>query len=196
MDAGQLGLDSTYWSHPYDPYGPWHRCVSKRDRRLSPAFGGGRRMRHPFLDPIVYPRVPDQTTNFLDDRLRHVQASVTKTLTSTAVTKFSDGPEDVVIREVWQARTLSTFTELFRQFYEYLHAKLPSGRYVGWQPKDLSPKNYFVQLLDVQVGQPEHYVVEELGDARPYYMREQLTVTFKLVREVFAPAGVVVAVGR
>jgi hypothetical protein len=196
FEVGAQGLDSTYWNQPFDGMAPWHRCVSKKDPRLFPIKGGGRRMRHPFLAHIVYPRVPDRTTNFLDDRLRHVQAAVTKTIASSAVTKFSDSPEDVVIREVWQARSLSTFTELFRQFYAYLHFQLPPGRYIGWQPRDLTHKNYFVTLLDVQVGEPDHYVVEELGDSRPYYMREQLTVTFKLVREVFAPAGVVVAVGR
>jgi len=190
------GLSSSYWSQPFDQYAPWHRATNKKDSRYFPEKGGGRMMRHPECAPIIYPRLPDQTRNFLDDRLRHVQSVVTKTINSTAVTKFKDSPEDVVIKEVWLARDLSTFTSLFRQFQQYLTTELAPGRYIGWQPSDRTWKRYFIDLLDVQVGSPDEYHVEELGSQRPYYMREQLTVSFKLVREVFAPAGVMVAVGH
>lgn len=196
MDEVNQGLATTYWSQPLDPMAPWHRATSKKDARYFPIKGGGRRMRHPDLAPIVYPRLPDVTTNFLDDRLRSVQSVVTQTLNSAGVNKFKDPPEGVVIKEVWLARDLSTFTSLFRQFHQYLVTPMAAGRYIGWQPKDRTWKNYAVDLLKVEVGAPDEYRIEELGNERPYYMREQLTVSFKLVRDVFAPAGVIVAVGK
>jgi len=196
MDAATQGYMPTYWNAPFDWPGPWHRVAAhKKDARLCPSFGGGRRMRHPFLDPIVYPRNPDRTLNYGYDRLRKVRSVIIKTLDSSAVAKYPEVAEDVVIREIWLAETLSTFTELFHQFHTYLREILPPGRFIGWQPKDLSPKNYFVELLDVQCGTPDDFQIEELGDDRPYYMREQLTVSFKLVREIQAPAGVVNVVG-
>lgn len=195
MDAATQGYIPTYWNAPFDWPGPWHRVTQRDDARLTPTLGGGRRMRHPFLDHIVYPQTPDRTLNFGYDRLRKTRSVVIKTLDSSAVAKYSESSEDVIIREIWLAETLSTFTELFHQFHTYLREILPPGRFIGWQPKDLSPKNYFVELLDVQCGTPDDFTIEELGDDRPHYMREQLTVAFKLVREIQAPAGVVNVVG-
>lgn len=152
-------------------------------------------MRHPFLDDIVYPRNPDKTANFDQDRLRRIKTVVIKTLDSSAVAKYPEVAEDVIIREVWLAERLSTFTELFRQFHTYLRNPLPPGRFIGWIAPDLTPKAYFVDLIDVEVGNPESYFIEELGSQRPFYMREQLTISFKLVREFQSPVGEVIFIG-
>jgi len=195
MDEVNQGLMTAYLNAPWDPMAPWHKAGPRPDARHSPALGGGRRMRHPFLDPIVYPRVPDRTTGFGYDRLTRVHSVVIKTLSSSAVAKYQDEDEDVVIREIWQAGTLSTLTSLFHHFRRYLVTMLPPGRYLGWQPRDLSPKSFFIELLNVECGPPDEYQIEELGDDRPYYMREQLTVSFKLMKEISSPAGVITMTG-
>lgn len=195
MDEATRGEMATYWNAIWDPDQPWHKCSRRKDARLSPSFGGGRRMRHPYYDPIVYPRVPDRTENFGYDTMRRVRSVVTKTLSSSAVSKYTDAAEDVIIKEIWLAETLSTFTSLFHHFRRYLVDPLLPGRYVGWQPRDISPKSYFIELLDVQCGSAEEYQVEELGDERPFLMRQQLTVSFKLIREVNSPAGVITMTG-
>jgi hypothetical protein len=189
------GLESSFWNMPYDWQGPWHRPTQRKDARYFPERGGGRRLRHPFLDPIVYPRLPDRTFNFGFDRLRKTRSVVIKTLDSSGVAKFVEQPEDVIIREVWLAQDLSTFTELFHGFHTYLREILPPGRFIGWQPKDLTEKSYFIEILDVQCGTPDDFVIEELGSSRPFLMREQLTFAFKLVREIQAPAGIITMVG-
>ncbi len=189
------GLSTSYWSQPYDWQGPWHRALFKGERRHSPKFGGGRRMRHPYLDPIVYPRNPDKTMGMDFDRMLKTKSLVTKTLSSSVVTKFRDVPEDVIITEMWQADTLSTETGFFRRFHRYLTEVLPVGEYIGWQPKDLTWKNYFIELLDVKLGNVDDYLVEELGDERAYMMREQLTVSFKLVKEIIPPVSAIAITG-
>lgn len=151
-------------------------------------------MRHPFLPRIVYPRVPDKTFNFGYDALKRMRSVVTKTLDSSAVTKFKDATEDIIIREVWIADQLSTFASFFHGLHSYLTSTIPVDRYIGWVPRDLTPKCFFVELLDVQVGGADEYMIEELGNT-PYMMREALTLTFKLIREIFPPSGVVVLGG-
>lgn len=193
MDLVTGGRASSYWDAIRAPAGPWDRATGKMPR-LFPKRGGGRRLRHPYLSHIVYPRLPDRTLNFGFDRLRHVRPVIVKTLDSSAVAKFPDAAEDVVIREVWFAQDASTETRFFHQLHTYLRTVLPIGRYVGWQPRDLSPKNFFVELLDVQLGPTDDYEVEELGK-RPHLSRSQLTLSFKLIRDVLAPAGVLVGVG-
>jgi hypothetical protein len=195
MDEATLGLGAAYINAHFDPYAPWWRPNRKRDRRLTPARGGGRRMRHPFLADIVYPRVPDETYGLGHDRLTNVFSVVTKTAESSATAKYPEVDEDVVIREVWAAQSLSTLTELFHQFRRYLVDTLPDGRFIGWQPRDRTWKNYFIELLKVECGAAEEVLIEELGDGRPFYMAKALSVTFKLVREFSSPSGVVLAVG-
>jgi hypothetical protein len=195
MDSATQGLMSTWWNDVFDPEAPWHRPV-QRDKRLFPARGGGRRMRHPYLEPIVYPELPHRTINFGYDVLRRVPVQLVRTADSTAVAKFPERVEDVVIREVWLAEELSTYTEFFHQLQEYKLATLPTGDYIGWEAPDLSPKRFAIDLLDVKLGGVDgELLVEELGSERPYYLREQLTVEFKLVREVQHPSGLAYLVG-
>lgn len=189
------GLSSAYWSQPYDWQGPWHRAVQKVDRRHAPKFGGGRRMRHPFFEHIVYPRNPDRTSGFDNDALHKQSNIMTKTLDSSVVSSFLDQDEDRVITEIWQAESLSTETGFARMLHRYLITPLPVGEYLGWQPRDKTWKCYFIQLLAVQVGPVEDYLFEELGDERPYLMREQLTVKFKLVREIIPAVSSIVMTG-
>lgn len=194
MDQVTRGRASSYWGAIRNPSGPWDRALGK-DPRLFPKRGGGRRLRNPYLPPIVYPRLPDRTLNFGYDRLRHVRSVIVKTLDSSAVAKFHDVEEDVIIKEVWFAQELSTQTAFFHQLHAYLRTVLPMGRYVGWQPRDLSPKNYLVELLDVQLGGGDDFDAEEIGAKRPHMSRSQLVLSFKLVRDVLAPAGVLVGLG-
>lgn len=189
------GLSSSYWNAPWDWMRPWPRPINRGDRRLSPSCKGGRRMRHPFLVPIIYPSLPDVTMNFGYDRLRRIPFTVTKTLDSSAVAKFPQKGEDVIISEIWRAEQLSTLTQLFHHFHAFWREILPVGRYIGWQPKDLTDRSYFVEILDVRLGQADPYPVEELGAKRPAYMREQLSVSFKLIREAQFPAAVAVMEG-
>ena len=199
MDFLAGGMGTSYWNDVLAPEFPWHRALvpkgmSGGDPRLFPIRGGGRELRHPFLPRIVYPRVPDKTFNFGYDLLRKTRSLVTKTIDSTTVTKFKDAIEDVVIREVWLADQLSTFTKFFHALQSFISSVIPPFRYVGWVPRDLTAKCYFVELLDVSVGGVDDYLIEEIGKT-PYMMRESLTLSFKPIREIFPPSGVVIGVG-
>lgn len=196
MDEPTLGLMSSYWNDPFCPEAPWFRPNLKSDPRNFPNRTGGRRMRHPYLPPIVYPRPPDQTTNFGFDPLNRIPAVTVKTLGGSAVAKFPEFADDVRITETWFADGLSTTVDLFHHFYAFWKYQLPQGYYIGWQPRDLTPKNFFVDILDVRLGSADEFVVEELGEYRPFFMRQTLSVTFKLIREVKSPSGVVVAIGN
>jgi hypothetical protein len=180
---------------------PWPKTVGGKPHhyRLSPANGGGRRLRHPYYDPIVYPRLPDVTVNFLDDVVQRTRAVVTKTIDSAAVDHFQDPKDATIITETWglqkNSNELSTLTRFFRALLRYRTDTLPVGQYIGWCPRDISPKNFFVQLVDVRLGTTEDYQREEWGDQRDYFMQQTLSLSFKLVRPDQGPAGVVQFLG-
>jgi hypothetical protein len=194
MDDASRGLMPCWWNDILAPELPWWR-PRRKDRRLFPIRGGGREMHHPYMPRIVYPRLPDRTLNFGYDVVPRMRSVLTKTLASTAITKFKDKVEDVVIREIWLADQASTFTTFFHAVQSYMLGTLPPDRYVGWMPRDLSPKAYFVELLDVSLGSGEDLSIEEIGHRTPFVMREAMTISFKCIREIFAPAGVVVGEG-
>jgi len=179
------------------PWSPYTRVGTKqrKDARLVPRKGGGRRMRHPFLAHIVYSQIPDRTLNFGYDRLRRSRAVVVKTAASSGVADFPDVPSDVIIKEIYQAQTLSVLTRIFHAFYRFRIEVLPQGRFIGWQPRDLTSKSYFIRLIDVSLGQGQDYPVEEIGRRRDVLLRETLTVSFKLVAEAQSPAGVITSEG-
>ncbi len=195
-------MDKVTWgrgTHRHDdrwaPGQPWHRAGHPKDPRWFPGKGGGRRLRHPFLDSIVYPRVPDRTLNFGLGPLRRVPTIVTKTLDSSAVTRFPEAPEDVIITEIWDADSLSTVHEFFNALHRYWVTDLLPGRSIGWSPRDLHWRNYFVDIIDVQLGPPESFDYQEEGSRRPFYLRNPLMLKMKLKREVEAPSGVVTSSG-
>jgi hypothetical protein len=196
MDEPTLGLMPSYWNAIFCPEAPWFRPNVKSDPRNFPNRTGGRRMRHPYLPPIVYPRPPDQTTNFGFDPLSRIPSATVKTLGGSAVAKFPEFFDDIRITETWFADGLSTTLDLFHHFYSYWKYQLPAGFYIGWQPRDLTPKNFFIDILDVRLGTPEEFNAEELGNYRPFMTRQALSIMFKLVREVKSPSGVVVSIGN
>lgn len=217
VDNATRGWACPWKNDIFDPDGPWWRPTNDRDARMhhpktvSPSgytategipeaakviVGGGRRMRHPFLAPIVYPELPHRTTGFGYDRLRRSKAVVIKTLDSSAVAHYLDKGEDVIIKEVWQPQQLSTDTAFFYAMHNYLLTPLPTGRFIGWMPTDRTWKAYFITLLAVEGGpNPDTYNIEELGDRRPFLMREPFSIAFKLVRPVDDVSGVVVGEG-
>lgn len=196
------GFGTSYSRAIMDPRAPWQRCTGmyKQDPRLNPPrssedLSGSRIFRHPYLDAIIYPRLPDETVNFDTAPLRRCRTAVTKTKDSSAIARYLDAEEDVVIHEIWAAKTASTTIELFRAFMEYFMNPLPFGEFCGWQPRDLSPRGYLVHLIDVRLGSDENYPTSEIGDRRPYLLKEAFTVSFKLVAEAQAPASVAVMGG-
>ena len=214
VDDATRGWACPWKNDIFDPVGPWRRPTVKEDRRMhhpktilpsgytategipeaaKVIFGGGRRMRHPFLAPIVYPELPHRTTGFGYDRLRRSKAVVIKTLDSSAVAHYLDKGEDVIIKEVWQSPHIDFFYALHR----YLITPLPAGRFIGWTPTDRTWKTYFITLLAVDAGpNPDTYLAEELGHSRPFPIgREQVSISFKLVRPVDDVSGVVVGEG-
>lgn len=195
MDHVTRGLGAAYPNDILDPMSPWPRPVGGNNRqpRLNPVRGGGRCLRHPFYPRIVYPRLPDITVNFLDDPIRRVRAVVTKTLAGAAVDHFKDPVDGTIITESWgvsPGNELTTLTKFFRQVLRFREDILPPDQYLGWQCPDLSPKKFWIELLDVRLGTTEDYPVEMLGEERPHYMRQGLAISFKLVREAMGAAGV------
>lgn len=191
-----LGID---WAD-FDPMSEWWKANRRRDARLRPAvegkprLGSGRRMRHPYFDPIVYPRVPDQTFGFDHDVIVQPEAVTGKTMAGTAVSDFSSSIDDTLIREVWLAQELSTWSAFAREMMRYRRGVLPAGQWISWEPRDRTHKRYAIQLLKVQLGEADEYLIENLG-GRPYLMRYSLTLTFKTIRDEQLPSGVMVGSG-
>ncbi len=172
---------------------PWPRpgfSVRQSDPRINPATGGGRRLVHPYFDDIVYPKNPSKTVGFDYDALRTMKSVLTRTEGATSLVRYPDNRDDVVISETFDDGDLKISVEFVRELYRYLMTALPVGDYIGWQPRDLSPYNYFVELIDVKLGGGDQYHLEELGSEEPYLLAEPLTLIFKLVQEAKAPSGV------
>lgn len=198
MDMPTRGRMPTYWNGVLDPYQPWYRVGqnARLDARVNPQTGGGRRLRHPFFKDIIYPRNPDVTLNLGADLLPKATSTMQKTLTTTAVITYLENPSDVVIKEIWTARDLSTLTDFFRSLYEFWRSPLPPGRFIGYMPKDRTEKIYAVQIINVQLGKTVGDInQEELGPKRPGMMREQLALALKPIARVGSPSGVMVAEG-
>jgi hypothetical protein len=139
--------------------------------------------------------VPDRTINMAGDTLPRAESVVTRTLDGSAVARYDDFLDDIVIREVWLAQTLSTLTDMFRHFHRFWMAKLPPDRFIGWQPRDITPKRYAIEILRVDCGEAEgEFLIESLGK-EPRIMPQQLSVTFRTLREVASPSGILLAGG-
>lgn len=203
MDEATRGLAANYGEAIFDPLAPWWRPVTRFDRRLHPAVDAGEvqksagpRMTHPYHEDLVYARVPDVTINLGSDVLRRAEAVITRTLDGSAVARYDDFPDDIILREVWLADTLSTLTDMQRHFHRFWMDPLPPDRYIGWQPRHRTWKRYFIEILRVDCGDADgEYLIEEIGSKRPFLMRKQLAVTFKTIREVASPSGVMIGEG-
>jgi hypothetical protein len=153
-------------------------------------------MTHPYLDDIVYPENPTRTPGFDYDALPTMKSVLTRTEEGTALARYPDSKDDVIITEVWDAGgELKVSVEFYRQLYQYLITPLQVGDYIGWQPRDKSPYNYFIEIIDVKIGGVDQYNVNEIGSREPYMLVEPLAVIFKLVRAAKSPAGVLVFLG-
>ncbi|MCE5282203.1 MAG: hypothetical protein LLG93_08910, partial [Deltaproteobacteria bacterium] len=109
-------------------------------------------MRHPYLDAIIYPQVPDRTYNHGRAPVPAVRSFLTRTLGGTVVTKFLDGISDVVVEEAWLADGASTYTDFYWSLHRYWTTPLPPGMWVAWQPRDLTHRSYWVEILEVVLG--------------------------------------------
>jgi hypothetical protein len=201
VDEVTRGLGANYHEAVFDSLSPWWKPTVRKDKRLHPAIegdpvlGAGRRMTHPFLDDLVYSRIPDRTINMAADTLARAESVITRTLDGSAVARYDDFLDDIVVREVWLAQTASTITDMFRHFHGFWMSKLPPDRFIGWQPRDLTPKRYAIEILRVDCGEADaEFLIEEIGKA-PGLMRVQLSVTFRTVREVQSPSGILLAEG-
>jgi hypothetical protein len=177
---------------------PWTRpgwTARQKDARFFPLKGGGRRLVHPYLPDILYPEIP-RTDGFDYDVLRTVKSVLTRTEGGTALIRYPDFRDDVVITETFNAGgDLKTTVDLFRQLYEYLQTPLPDGDYLGWHCPDLSPYFYAIELIDVKLGNGTGYHLEEIGSEQPYMTTEPLQIMFKFITEAKAPAGVLTFTG-
>jgi hypothetical protein len=196
VDEASQGLAVRDTGAIWDPMQPWHAPNRTGDRRNSPNQPSGRVMRHPALAPIVYARTPDRTFNFNRKPIRGVRSVLTRTLGGTVVTRFLDHPWDVVIEERWVADGASTTVEMFDQFQKYLTTPLQTGDYIGWQPGDLSPQGFFIELLQVILGDEQGGADREAIGKRPFMMRRDLIVRFKVAFEARGPAGIIAMIGN
>lgn len=191
-----LGFQPTGWPAMVNVRIPWTRPRRDDDPRINPSTGGGRRLRHPFLDDIVYPENPNRTIGFDVDAIRKTRAVITRTEGASAVAHYPELRDDVVITEVWDAGEASVSVEFWRLLREYREEILPAGDYIGWTPADLSPYHYLIELLDVQVGNGDVDEIQEHGDVEPFLLDRPLALKFKLIQEVRPPAGVLVLLGQ
>ncbi len=195
-----LGFEPCGFPALLGPRIPWTRPgykVRGNDPRIStPSLGGGRRMIHPYLEDIIYPENPTRTPGFDYDAVPAMRPVLTRTQRSTALVRYPDEKSDTIITEVWDAGgELKVSVEFYRALYQYLMTPLPVGDYIGWQPRDRSPYNYFIELIDVKLGSRDQYNVEEIGSEEPYMLLDPLAVIFKLVAAAKSPSGVLVFLG-
>ena len=166
------------------------------DPRLNPATGGGRRLVHPYLPDIIYPENPTTTHGFDVHPVPKVRPVVSRMAAGSALARYADSVDDVLITEIWNAGSLSTNVEFVRQLIEYVGGILPEGDLIGWQPRDRSPYNYFVDLVALAIGPNDVYHLEEINSSLDDLMiAEPVTLTFKLVRDEIAPSGALVFLG-
>lgn len=208
MDEITLGLMPRFQNAIWDPWAPWPKVSHVGDARLQKpcdviedlmtvSFGAGRRMRHPFLGELVYPRPPDSTMNVGYDLLPRAVVTAVKTADSTAAVTFLDRREDVIVRETWRggAKKLSTLVEFFHALHQFWTTPMPPGNFVGWWAPDLMPKPYHIKILSVTLGRPDSFQVDEVGETLPHHLMETLAVAFKPVRDVASPSGAMAAEG-
>ena len=209
MDLETQGLADNWLNAPADHLLPWRKPTVNEDPRLHNPLeekgpendlilvGAGRRLRHPYLPDIVYPKLPDATIGFGYDVLPRGRAVMIKTLTSSAVAHFLDVAEDVVIKEIWTPGNLSTEVRFFYALHEFRMTPLPIGQFIGWQPRDRTWRKYAVELLSVEAGPtPEEYLIEEQkAKSKPWLMTSQLVLSFRVIRDFQDPAGIVVGEG-
>ncbi len=196
VNGPNCGFQPAGWPTFIHPRFPWTRPRVDHDPAFTTGSGGGRRLIHPYLDDIVYPENPNRTIGFDWDVIRRTRAVVTRTEKGSAVTHYPEYHDDPVITEVWDAGSASVTVEFYRLLKEYRETPLPTGEYCGWQPRDLCPYNYFVELVDVRVGNGDTDEIEEHGDKEPYLLHQPLTLVFKLVQEARSPGGVIVFLGQ
>lgn len=208
MDLETRGLADNWLNASADPLLPWRNPTFKEDPRLHNPLeekgpendlilvGAGRRLRHPFLPDIVYPRLPDQTLGFGYDVIPKGRAVMIKTISSSAVAHFLDRKEDVVIKEIWKPGQLSTEARFFYALQEFRMTPLPIGQFIGWQPRDATWRKYAVELLSVEAGPtPEEYSITPMGDAKPWLIDQQVVLSMRLIRDFQDPAGIIIGEG-
>ena len=208
MDEITQGLMPRFLNAIWDPMQPWPKVTCDDDARVQPPiddvenleairFGGGRRMTHPLLGEVVYPRKPDLTINAGYDIMERAFTTAVKTADSTATTTFLDRKEDVIVREIWKAGgdRLSTWTEFFYELHALHTTPMPPGNTMGWWAPDLMPTPYHIKILSVTLGRANSLTIEEWGPKLPWFMKETLTIAFKAVRPVVSPSGAMVMEG-
>ncbi len=211
MDIETQGLGSNWSNAVADPILPWRKPMigpgfsdprlhnpidGKDDEGFPIRLGAGRRLRHPILPDIVYPRLPDQTLGFGYHIIPKGRAVVIKTLESSAVAHFLERIEDVIIKEIWLPGRLSTEAAFFYALQDFRMTVLAPGQSIGWQPRDRTWRKYAVELLSVESGPtPDTYLIEERGEAKPWLIDQQVTLSFRAIRDFSDPAGVVIGEG-
>ena len=136
---------------------PWTRPgfpARQSDARFRPDLGGGRRLVHPYLDPILYPEMPSKTVGFDYDVLRTVKSVLTRTQGGTSLVQYTDNRDDGIITEIFDGSggELRVSIEFVRALLQYLLTPLQVGDYLGWRCPDLSPYFYAIELIDVKLG--------------------------------------------
>jgi hypothetical protein len=120
-----------------------------------------RRLVHPnaSLAPISYFSNPHRTLGLDNDVLPHPITDTRKMLEGTAVIRFENAIDDVIVTEIWNGnpgRRLSIPGFFFRALYEYLRNEPPfdavSQEYVQWEPQDRTTKSWNIRMLSMTVG--------------------------------------------
>ncbi len=207
MDEITQGMMPAFANAIWDPMQPWPRVTHPGDyRNQKPCpdvedfqtvdWGGGRRMRHPLLGDLVYPKPPDITMGVGFDIISKAPTKTILMLDSTASMTFLEEDEDIIITEIWKPDELSTTAEFFYGLQQFWTTLLAPGSYVGWYAPDRFPHPFHIKILSVVLGRPGDYEYEPLKVSdEPWYLRKQLSVSFKTVRDAIAPSGAMVAEG-
>jgi hypothetical protein len=150
---------------------------------------------------LTYTYNPDETFNFILAPARGVDTAIHRTITGSIIVQQPQFDEDVIIAEVWTGTLgkLSILAEMFRTFHTYWLTIPDPGEYLTWTPADLSNESYSVEIVNVQLGDPnviKYREVREFLDSRvDALLNETMTLSMKIVSQEVAPQGQVTLEG-
>lgn len=137
---------------------------------------------------------PDTTTNFILAPAPGMETTLQKTLKGSILVQQAQDLEDVVITETWVGGSkLSVLSSMFRTLYKFWTTVPGAGKFLVWQPQDLTVESFGVFIVDVRLGTANNIQYREyrsdLNSSAGSYQLQTLVVRYKIVREAIAPKG-------
>jgi len=130
---------------------------------LTRTSNGTRLLYHSALDTlgqrrVIYPFLPDETTDFTWDVRATRDLAIVKTLKSNVFAKYDRVMDDAIIKEIFRPDGGLSATWEFIHKIERMWLNDPdwnAGEYIIWRPYDRNHKAYAVDILKITVNGEE-----------------------------------------